>query len=143
MFKQLQIGMRLYLGFGVVIVLTAALAVYAILNMPGGERNYMLCALAAVVAGGGKAGLHARQRAQIVGVVVADDRGQRLVAGLAAVGVDQDLVHLGPQSVKHVVDERAARQLDPALVGAPHAGGTAAGQHHGGDGKAVSTRFAV
>lgn len=53
MFKQLQIGMRLYLGFGVVIVLTAALAVYAILNMPGGERNYMLCALAAVVAGGG------------------------------------------------------------------------------------------
>ena len=53
MFKQLQIGMRLYLGFGGVIVLTAALAVYAILNMPGGERNYMLCALAAVVVGGG------------------------------------------------------------------------------------------
>ena len=52
MFKQLQIGMRLYLGFGAVIILTAALAVYAIFNMNGGERGYMLCALAVVVSGG-------------------------------------------------------------------------------------------
>ncbi|MNC20129.1 hypothetical protein D3C75_680720 [compost metagenome] len=88
-----------------------------------------------VVAGGGKAGLHARQRPLKVGLCVADDGGQRPVALLAAVGVDQHLVHLGAQALEHVDYQGLARQGHPTLVVAPHAGGTAAGQDHGGDGE--------
>ena len=57
-----------------------------------------------VVTGGGKTCLHARQRAEIVVVVIADDRGQRLIAGLTAVGVDQHLIHLGAQARQNMVD---------------------------------------
>ena len=49
MFNQMKIGTRLYFGFGVIIVVTALLTLYAIFNMAGEGRTLMLGVLCAVV----------------------------------------------------------------------------------------------
>ena len=49
MIKQMKIGTRLYFGFGVIIVVTALLTLYAIFNMAGDGRTLMLGVLCAVV----------------------------------------------------------------------------------------------
>jgi len=95
-----------------------------------------------VVAGGGKTRQHPGQRSLEVGMLVADDGGKLPVAILAAVGIDQHLVHLGAQALEHVFDQGPARKGLPALVVAPHAGGTATGQDDGGNGKCGGLGYA-
>ena len=53
MFTQMQIGARLYLGFGLVIATTAAVAAYAIFFATGQNHFSLLLCLAVVVALGG------------------------------------------------------------------------------------------
>lgn len=54
--------------------------------------------------------------------------GQR---GLIAIAVNQNVVHLRCQPLKHMRNQRAAGKIDQGLVNAAQAGGTTAGQDDG------------